>query len=487
MTQISRLTVLFITYLFCMTSFIFAQNTAGIEPTGVQEVDELVANGEYSKAIVQIKGLAKTKDAETAWELGLKADILQRIILDFNRDQTYIKETLVNYYPNLTDKMIADWEKSGKLEMLVIDGEKRYFRNAVWNLFRIDKAAAKVKESIDGPADTKLFDHVNEYFRNNLPANARPDTYSLNPSEIQLSYSLTVKADAVPAGEILRAWLPYPRQDAENFSEISLQETSQKKFITSPKEQIHSSLYMEKVAVAGEATVFSYDASYKATDYWVLVDKKLIRDYDKSSALFKEYTAERLPHIPFNPEMKSLAASITKGKTQPYDKALAIWNYIWENIPWTSALEYSTMPSISSYCALNGRGDCGMKAMLFITLCRISGIPAKWQSGWYMYDVERNLHDWTEVYFEGIGWIPVDPDFNRRKTGDVSKDQFFFGGRDKFRLVINEDFGGDFYPAKIYPRSETVDFQRGEVEWKGGNLYFNLWSYRLRQRITPVK
>jgi transglutaminase-like putative cysteine protease len=192
-------------------------------------------------------------------------------------------------------------------------------------------------------------------------------------------------------------------------------------------------------------------------------------------------------HIPFSKVLTQLASKITGDLTQPYDKALAIWNYIGENIPWTSALEYSTMASISSYCVLNGRGDCGMKAMLFITLCRISGIPAKWQSGWYMYDVERNLHDWTEIYFEGIGWIPVDPDFNRRKTGDVSKDQFFFGGRDKYRLVVNEDFGGNFYPAKIYPRSETVDFQRGEVEWKGGNLYFNEWGYSLRQRITPVK
>ena len=34
-----------------------------------------------------------------------------------------------------------------------------------------------------------------------------------------------------------------------------------------------------------------------------------------------------------------------------------------------------------------------------------------------------------------------------------------------------------FYPAKIYPRSETVDFQRGEVEWRGGNLYFNQWRW----------
>jgi len=46
-------------------------------------------------------------------------------------------------------------------------------------------------------------------------------------------------------------------------------------------------------------------------------------------------------------------------------------------------------------------------------------------------------------------------------------------------MAVNRGTGGDFFPAKIYPRSETVDFQRGEVEWRGGNLYFNQWDYQL--------
>jgi hypothetical protein len=43
---------------------------------------------------------------------------------------------------------------------------------------------------------------------------------------------------------------------------------------------------------------------------------------------------------------------------------------------------------------------------------------------------------------------------------------------------VNNDFGRTFSPEKKYPRSDTVDFQRGEVEWDGGNLYYNQWSYR---------
>lgn len=28
-------------------------------------------------------------------------------------------------------------------------------------------------------------------------------------------------------------------------------------------------------------------------------------------------------------------------------------------------------------------------------------------------------------------------------------------------------------------RSEPYDFQRGEVKWNGGNLYFDQWSWRI--------
>ena len=46
-------------------------------------------------------------------------------------------------------------------------------------------------------------------------------------------------------------------------------------------------------------------------------------------------------------------------------------------------------------------------------------------------------------------------------------------------MVVNSDFSQALYPAKKYPRSETVDFQRGEVEWHGGNLYFDQWHWAM--------
>ena len=160
-------------------------------------------------------------------------------------------------------------------------------------------------------------------------------------------------------------------------------------------------------------------------------------------------------------------------------KAQLIFSWISGNIPWASALEYSTIPDISAYCLKNRHGDCGIQSLLFITLCRYNGIPAKWQSGWMLHPPEVNLHDWSEIFLEGIGWVPVDQSFGVQQSSDERVKFFYLGGIDAYRLIVNDDYSRDLYPAKIYPRSETVDFQRGEVEWRGGNLYFDAWQYHM--------
>ena len=123
-----------------------------------------------------------------------------------------------------------------------------------------------------------------------------------------------------------------------------------------------------------------------------------------------------------------------------------------------------------------GHGDCGQVTLLLMTLLRIKGIPCHWQSG-LTTDGSWNLHDWCEVYFEGIGWVPVDQSAGVKSYGwDDDSRYFYLGGYDANRIIVNQDYGCEMSPKKIYPRSETVDFQRGEVEWKGGNLYFDAWS-----------
>lgn len=66
-----------------------------------------------------------------------------RIAIDFSRDSNYIVNYLKLYYSELTAEQVAAWEATNALEHKYIDGQKRYFRNAGRNLFRIDKEAKK--------------------------------------------------------------------------------------------------------------------------------------------------------------------------------------------------------------------------------------------------------------------------------------------------------------------------------------------------------
>lgn len=403
-----------------------------------------------------------------------------RIAIDFSRDSMYIAEYLNPYYPDLTPEQVSAWEATNALENMMIDGQKRYFRNAGRNLFRIDAEARKVYErahpSEEDPED--IFCDIHN--RSVIAAVRQSGSHLVMPTKFTISYKLTVKPDVVPAGKVIRAWMPYPRQDQNSMVEVQLLEASESDYIISPDEGVtHKSIYMEKKAVAGEPTVFTYKFSFKGYAEWYDFGPEDVKPYDVNSELYKKYTAERDQHIIFTDKIKSITDAVVAGETNPYLKVRAIYTWIVEHFPWASAREYSTIENIPMYVLANKHGDCGQVGLLLVTMCRYAGVPARWQSGWMLHPGSVNMHDWSEVYYEGIGWVPTDVSFGRGR-GNVrdNDDEYYFytRGLDAYRLISNNDYGGNFYPEKRYIRSETVDFQRGEVEWDGGNLYFNQWS-----------
>ena len=136
-----------------------------------------------------------------------------------------------------------------------------------------------------------------------------------------------------------------------------------------------------------------------------------------------------------------------------------------------------------------GHGDCGQVSLLYISLMRSLGVPARWESGWMLHPRERNLHDWAEVYFEGIGWVPVDVSFGRYTAAtDPRAVTFYSKGMDAHRFAANHGVSGEMYPRKRFVRSETVDAQLGEVESTRGNLFYPGWSMSMKLNdVHPVE
>ena len=80
---------------------------------------------------------------------------------------------------------------------------------------------------------------------------------------------------------------------------------------------------------------------------------------------------------------------------------------------------------------------------------RTLGVPARWESGWMMHPGEVNYHDWAEVYFEGVGWVPVDVSFGRYDNASGPRARKFYStGIDAYRMAANSGVCGPLLPAK---------------------------------------
>lgn len=450
------------------------------ETNDSETVKHLFKMGDFRKAQQIIDEMQEAGVSEPLQkEFEITSAKIKRIQLDFSKTEDDIRRELAPYFPDINDDQLHEWEKNGKLEMRVINGTKKYFRNAVPNFFRLDSAAQKIRAEKEGeridPLKEICLEHTNELIHQAATGKDLPDL----KHNYQIDFSITVDADAVPAGEVIKCWMPFPRKSLPRQDNIQLLDVNQKKYKIADNDFLQRSLYMEKTAKAGEPTVFSYSAQFETSPQWIPINLEDVQPYKTDSELYQKHTTERPPHIIFTNEIKKLAKKITSGIENPYEKVKSIYYWIDTNIPWTSALEYSTFESIPAYTLENRRGDCGMQTLLFMSLARYSGIPCKWQSGWMLHPGEVNLHDWCEVYYEGIGWVPLDQSFGLQNSDNPEVKEFYITGIDAFRLIINDDFGREFYPQKKYFRSEPIDFQRGEVEWKNGNIYFNDWDYKM--------
>ena len=418
-----------------------------------------------------------------SWE----RDLSQRYAVDFDRTEKDVKNYIQEYIPDVTDAQIEDWTKSGKLESMVIGKRRMYFHSAAPNLFRIVPELAALKAEKDSSSgleghqiiDSQTIPVIEKAVEDNLAA-GKPDPYYALPKRMRVTYRLTVPANTLRPGKHLRCWLPYPRSDVGRQTDVKFIEAgvngvpySKDKIIFSDPECAHGSLYMEAEAQRWKDVTFYEVFEYVSCGEWHPIDSSKVLPYNTESPEYKEYTAEREKHLFFTERIRRTADSLTAGIENPYLQAKAIYSWIDKTFPWASAREYSTIENIPEYVLSSGHGDCGQVTLLFMTLCRAKGIPTRWQSGFMMHPGDKNLHDWCEAYFEGYGWVPVDQSFGVTPYGGY----FFLGGIEPYRMIVNTDFGREMSPAKNYPRSETVDFQRGEVEWEQGNLYFNLWNY----------
>lgn len=135
--------------------------------------------------------------------------------------------------------------------------------------------------------------------------------------------------------------------------------------------------------------------------------------------------------VPDIPQVRDLVDNLTRGKTTVYDKVRALYDYFSAKNDFVYDLTTkpgTTGQDITDF--LEGKhGFCEQYAAALTWMVRAADIPARVafgftrgskQSGNTYTLTTRNLHAWTEVYFDGFGWVPFDATPTASVAGSVT-------------------------------------------------------------------
>lgn len=377
----------------------------------------------------------------------------------WNRAEALAK--LREIVPSVTEEQFDRWELEGRIDFIYIGGEKRYF--------------VRCHRSI-----TKHPDLVRQAGREVRPENAWLDPMIREIKEkgsltkhITLETSIYVdKEDFVP-GEYL-AHVPFPLEQAQQ-SEITLLEGDPDGIAPAdaPARTVH---WKRELADWHEFKIkYSYVSSIKYADP--------LHQPAPAAPLYPNMTppceadlAESGAFIRFTPYLKRLTCELTAGTETPVEKAWRIYEFITTKVDYSFMRDYFQIDHLGEYCAVNLRGDCGLQALLFINLCRIAGIPARWQAGLAVEPSYTGSHDWAQFYLPGWGWLFADCSYggSAYRYGAAERHAFYFGNLDPMRMAAACAYQAPMTPEISAFRVDPYDNQSGEIERIGAPLPFTM-------------
>lgn len=159
---------------------------------------------------------------------------------------------------------------------------------------------------------------------------------------------------------------------------------------------------------------------YQVTSSVSLADASSLRSAPQS---YPEWIQEKYLQFPdsITPETIALAEELTAGLTNPFDKAIAIRDWLRNNIVYNDQIQ-APPDGVEPvhYILFEGKeAYCNYYASSMVMMLRSQGIPARFVAGYAQGDWDEesssyrvrssNSHSWAEVFFPGYGWIQFEP------------------------------------------------------------------------------
>lgn len=388
-------------------------------------------------------------------------EIIRRLPTQYpwNRAQALAK--LQELVPAATEEDFDRWELQGRIDFIYIHGEKRYFLRSHRSIARHPELVRLAGKDVT--PENKWLDPMIREIKEKGQLRRR----------ITLETSVYVEKEDFVPGEYL-AHLPFPAASAQQ-SDIHLLE-GDPDGIAPETAPARTAWWKRKLDAWHEFKLrYSYVSCIHYADPLHAPAPAQPLYPDALPPCAEDLSASGA-FIRFTPYLKNLAATLSEGETTAAGKAWRFYEFVTTKVDYSFMRDYFQIDYLGEYCALNLRGDCGLQALLFINLCRIAGIPARWQSGLAVEPTYTGSHDWAQFYLEGWGWLFADCSYggSAYRYGAAERHQFYFGNLDPMRMAANRQFQAPLDPPMHVLRVDPYDNQSGEMELIGAELPFTL-------------
>lgn len=170
------------------------------------------------------------------------------------------------------------------------------------------------------------------------------------------------------------------------------------------------------------STVFFDRTAENFNTNMLSLQKMVKKNSDKAYDDIADAYLQLPDNLPEN--VRNTAEEITEGCETPYEKALAIENWLGQNCTYTlTPGEPPEGVDFVDYFLQTRQGYCVYYATSMTILARCEGLPARYVIGYALnreqlgsiknkyVATNATAHAWTEIYFKGIGWVQFDPLF----------------------------------------------------------------------------
>ena len=311
-------------------------------------------HGDFAAEIAEIDAmLSRGVPAAMRERLELEKILAEGMMRDYSLTPADALAILRRRYPDLPDDAMETVLSSGFVDWRLVGG----------TLHLQDDAPANIRKTMGGWL---------EQFRTPVASIGERAWSAENVSllrekgersfRFRVCEELSVDEEFIRPGEMLTVHLPYPAE-TENQREITLLGASHEGIISDAS---HRTICFTAPSEIGQT--FRVEFSYVSTSRYTALDPDRVTT-DVSGAEID--LIEQYPHIRFTPYLRALAAELGGDEPNPLLRARRFYDYITQNVRYSYMRDYRIIDQLAEFPALNLRGDCGLQAILFITLCRM--------------------------------------------------------------------------------------------------------------------